>query len=451
MGGNAPVFYANFAAASTVPSGLTYTSAGGGYCWNAAGVLVGPLAANTPCFDHNPSTLAALGLRSEPQRTNALHSSGSFGASPGSPGVLPTGWSIAPLNGLVQTVAGTGAESGIPYVDINFAGTTSAAGATVVYYDGTTAIPALTGQTWTASHFAKISGGSVANITGFSFALSEWTSAGVFVSNGGASNSSVPTTAALNTQRQQFSRVLNGGGTTAYVDSTISFSYNSGVAINITLRLSAQIEQNASATSPILTYGTAVMVPADNWPFTGAALAQLLSGKACIAIQILAESPVVAGRVFAVDDGSLNNRLLIISYGSTAAGRFFGIGVNGFALDQYVVGGDQSVSPRTLAFSWARGALPQAAYDGVLMTGQAVAGSPAGMTAAYLGKDGSGGPAFSGWFQQIMIRPSCTAAQVQRYSTAGANLQAENDNDWPVFAANDNLPLIAKIASGERR
>jgi hypothetical protein len=55
-----------------------------------------------------------------------------------------------------------------------------------------------------------------------------------------------------------------------------------------------------------------------------------------------------------------------------------------------------------------------------------------------------------GWDNGVSITPAVSTTAYSASQAAGANLQAENDNDWPAFA-NDNLPLIVKIASGEWR
>ena len=45
------------------------------------------------------------------------------GAVPGTPGTLPTDWSVSVPAGLTTNVIGTGVESGIPYVDLQIVGT----------------------------------------------------------------------------------------------------------------------------------------------------------------------------------------------------------------------------------------------------------------------------------------------------------------------------------------
>ena len=307
------------------------------------------------CSDHNPSTLAALGCRSEPQRTNLYLNN-----------TAPATQTITVANGTTYT--------------ISFYGT------------GT----------------LTLAGACTTTMTG---------SAGV---------------------------------RTSYSCTTATTSL---VATDVTSSLTAsaypQVETGAFATSPILVYTAAVTVPADNWPFAGVALSQLLStAGACVAVKAQLEGYTsgVNTFLFSVSDGTTNN--------------FVGIDVDGFVpntVDARVrlLGGDVAVqiaggnmvsAPRTSVMSWGVG-LPIAAFDGSSAVTVASA-TPKNLTQGWLGSvNGSNPPSL--WFQQIAVRKSCTSAQVTRLSTAGANLRAENDNDVPHFATNANLPLIVKIASGE--
>ena len=271
--------------------------------------------------DHNPSTLAALGLRSEPQRTNLF---------------------LANLAPATQTIA---VASGTTYT-MSFYGTGS----------------------------IVLSGAATQTMTG---------AAGV---------------------RTQYSFTASSTSLTATVSGLSATSY-------------PQAEANAFATSPILTYGTAVTVPADNWSFTGVALAQLGSGEACIAIEALAEGVVTNHGWFIVGSGSNS----IVAFMNSPTADFFSGMTSGVAWLNYgpVVGGNITTAKRRIAMSW-NGNSQAFSYDGASPL-TATVNNPTGMTSASLGNGGSG--ASYCWFSQIMIRPPCTAAQVQRLSTAGANLR----------------------------
>lgn len=180
----------------------------------------------------------------------------------------------------------------------------------------------------------------------------------------------------------------------------------------------AQVEQIPLATSPILTYGAAVTVPADNWRFTGAALARIKSGAACVAIEFQTEPGAGAtGRVFDADDGTTSNRI-DVSISSSGVTPF--IVNNGVQVSGVVNAGDASTAKRRMVISWS-GALIIQGYDSA--TPQTFSSAIPPVTQAILGNVGWGSRPAYGWFSQIMIRQNCTAAQVRRYSTAGANLR----------------------------
>lgn len=364
--------------------------------------------------DHNPVTLAALGLRSEPQRTNYIRNNTMQGAAAGVP---PTFWTVASsTNGVTLTQGAPVVAFGMTWLPFTFSGTATATitSTSVFFSEGQQQIAAVSGQTWTASFYAYSTGA----LPPLFVNLAERTSTGA---TNGNNEVGVPTTS---TPKLFQSTKTIASASTAYVVTRLDYNMVAGAVYSGTVYVAApSTEQNSFATSPILTYGAAVTVPADNWSFTGAALAYLLSKTgACIAVQALAESGEGAqsGRIFSIDDRTSSNRFAITNNAANQVG-FYGIGSNGFALNSYVAGGDMTAAPRTSVLSWGA-RLPQGAYDGTLMTGQSVSGHPNGMTEASIGRDSLGNPSFYGWFQQIMIRPSCTAAQVKAYSTANSNM-----------------------------
>jgi hypothetical protein len=260
--GAAPSLLLDFLSGS-LDSRITFTRASTATFFNSAGTLTS--ASNDVArFDYNPSTLAARGLLIEESRTNSIRNNTMVGAVAGTPGTVPTNWSVATggLTGITQQIVGTGTESGITYLDIRFSGTPSAAGTYRIYTEGTVNIAALTGQTWANSQYLKLAAGALTGVTGFTDVYQEFTSAGAFVAEAGIVIGS-PTAAGLATQRSATTRTLAGGATTAFVRTGIQLSL-SGVAIDITLRVGLpQLEQGAFATSVIPTTTTALTRAAD--------------------------------------------------------------------------------------------------------------------------------------------------------------------------------------------
>ena len=177
-------------------------------------------------------------------RTNSITNSTATGATPGTPGVQPTNWTVRANNNvgtLVVNVAGQGTEGGIAYTDFQFVGTPTGAGYFQFLPELNTTIPATYGQTWSASMFVRMVAGSTANTSGPLIGINEYTSGGVFVANSsGAGNISGTI---LGSSRSNFSRTLTGA-TTANAGPFFLSTYAAG-AVNITLRIGLpQLELN---------------------------------------------------------------------------------------------------------------------------------------------------------------------------------------------------------------
>ncbi len=245
------------------------------YIWGAqleAASTAGPYYATTtaangaPRFTYNPATGEALGLLIEEQRTNSIRNNTMMGAVAGTPGTLPTNWFIfTGLTGLTRQVVGTGVEAGITYIDFRLSGTPNTAGVYLFGFETGSSISASNGQTWTASVYTKLSGGSLTNV-GVSQVITERDSAGNELVR--SAQAFTPTTAALTTQRNTVTRT-NTNASTVYELSFLQFDLNGG-AIDFTLRIGLpQLEQGAFATSVIPTTTTAATRSADAASMTG--------------------------------------------------------------------------------------------------------------------------------------------------------------------------------------
>jgi hypothetical protein len=253
-----PTLTLDFAKAKRVDPRVTFTRASTATYFDASGTLRSA-ANNAPRIDFNPSTLAAQGLLIEEARTNSIRNNTMQGAVAGTPGTAPTNWIIPPSsNGLSREITGTGTQNGITYVDVRYSGTTTSAAATVIQPENVTSVVAATGQSWSASAWVAIVGGSTSNLSSLLLRISERTSVGGILTN---TDTSITPTALM--VRYVASRTMTNASTER-VTNDIVFSYANGAAIDITLRIGLpQLEQGAFATSVIPTTTTALTRSAD--------------------------------------------------------------------------------------------------------------------------------------------------------------------------------------------
>lgn len=204
------------------------------------------------------SVYPQLGLLTEEGRTNYTNNQ-LTGASSGTPGTLPTNWSDFNLGSLTRTLT-VGTDQGVPCLDIRLNGTTNTTSYSLICPDpGATAANT---QTWTAASYIRLQAGSMTNISGISLAIQEYNN-GTWLNQNG--NTFIPSPVY---QRTIHTRTLNQA-TTNNVKSTLDFSWSSGVAIDITLRIILPtLEQGTSALSPIFTSTTSVSRGADQLVWT---------------------------------------------------------------------------------------------------------------------------------------------------------------------------------------
>lgn len=243
----------------TLAEVLTVARASAGTVFDAAGNLV-TVPANQPRFDYDPVTRAFRGLLVEEQRTNSIRNSQGVGAVPGvlgSVGALPTTWSSAAISGVTREVVATGAENGIPYVDVRFFGTPAVAR---WWFEFLASWPTVTpGQDWAASVFIRrIAGTGLLVrllIDGFTSA-NAWVEGSVYLIPDGVLN------------QQQLPRVsVSGKIVSASVEQVrhkLQFDTTVGQPIDVTFRIALpQLEQGAFPTSPIITTTAAATRAAD--------------------------------------------------------------------------------------------------------------------------------------------------------------------------------------------
>jgi len=239
---------------------ITFTRASTATFFNSAGVLTSA-ATNDPRFDYNPSTLAARGFLIEESRTNSIRNNTMVGAVAGTPGTLPTNWTILGLGlgTLTQQVVGTGTTNGVNYIDYRVSGTTSTTSFTLSF-EQSAQIVAVNGQTWASSAWASLVGGSTTNINALTLTIDGRTAAGAFVA--AVNNLSLLGVTPALTRYTSAGTIANASVERVVLGITLGFA--SGVAIDITLRIGLpQLELGAFATSVIPTTTTSLTRSAD--------------------------------------------------------------------------------------------------------------------------------------------------------------------------------------------
>jgi hypothetical protein len=262
-GAGSPTLYFDFLTGVLNPA-ITFTRASTATYFNSAGTLTSA-AIDAPRFDYNPSTLAARGLLIEEARTNSIRNNTMVGAVAGTPGTLPTNWPGISLSGLSRQIVGTGTESGITYIDIRLFGTTTSALFAGIAAESTNSVAALPNSVWASTFYVRLVGGSLTNITDVKHVITNFSAAGVAL-NEFAISSITPTSAALSTQRYAVSTTSAtfANASTAFARSFLQVEANTGVAVDITLRVGLpQFELGAFATSVIPTTTTALTRAAD--------------------------------------------------------------------------------------------------------------------------------------------------------------------------------------------
>lgn len=259
--GNASLII-DFTSGGALDSRITFTRSTTGTYIDSAGVLQSA-AINTHRFDYNPTTLQSNGLFIEEQRTNSVRNSTMVGAVAGTPGTLPTNWSVV-ASGMAFNVIGTGTENGINYIDIQAVGTTTA-GSSAVRFEATNQVSAVSGESWTGSFYIRQVSGAITNITTIGTNIFGRTAANAVNADSSTGSSFLSTISATNLSvaRRKHSFAL-ADATTAFVNTQLLLTHSVGVAIDITLRIGLpQLEKGAFATSVIPTTTAAATRAAD--------------------------------------------------------------------------------------------------------------------------------------------------------------------------------------------
>ena len=270
---------------------------------------------SAPRFDHNPTTGESLGLLVEEQRTNFIRNSTMVGAVAGTPGTLPTNWSLVGGTGLTTQVVGTGTENGITYLDFRFSGTTGNTFTGVLVDVGFSGLE--TASSYATSFYLKRTAGSLTNLSNAGIYLRyNLTPSGQTDISATVSSLAGPSDALISSR---YTAVGTTVGTLSGVGSVfILFNHASGVAVDLTLLIGLpQTEKGAFATSPIPTTTAAATRSADVASITGSAFSGWYrqdEGTMFAAYN----QPAFGIPVAAIDDGATSNNSIVLFTSSGA-------------------------------------------------------------------------------------------------------------------------------------
>lgn len=362
-----------------------------------------PLA-DTPRFSGAARRLAIGG-----QRTNGFANPRCEGAVPGTPGTMPTFWTIATALGLTTSVVGAGAEDGIPFFDLRFAGTPTSSGNLQVNH---TAPAASDGQIWTYSLFSKLVAGSPPG------------SAALALQVGSASANTTYTlsSGALGASRRSATATGAGGASSSLARWRMT-GITSGSPVDFTVRLGAvQNEQGAFASMPIFppvgtpgasTRGADLVAP------TLASLGIPASGDCTLLFDLVIPQAAPTGvnqTLLVVDDSTANNRLALQNPGGGATivpSRVTGgSGASGSSAGTFTPG-----TPFRVAASIRAGRIAASVAGGAVVA--ATGGPTSGLTHLRIGNDLVGTAALFGELGSIDLLPAVPDG-VLRALSAGA-------------------------------
>ena len=103
---------------------VAFTRASTAWAFNSSGVLTS-YTTDTPRFDYGLASTTLNGLLIEESRTNSLRNNSGTGGVVGTPGTLPTNWTVVAGGGLTTNGVAIGTEYGNPYTDVQSDGTTN--------------------------------------------------------------------------------------------------------------------------------------------------------------------------------------------------------------------------------------------------------------------------------------------------------------------------------------
>ncbi len=274
--------------AGQFPTALSFSRAGGGTRHDASGAI-NDVAADQPRFDFGPAGGNSTALLYEPAATNhALYASDPANSD---------GWiAAASHNGLAIDRVATGLIGDLAYADYRVQGTATSSFTDKFYLSAPSRTPAAQGQTFSASCFVQVIGGSADNVGKFTVSVIEEDAAQAFLSqtiSGWTIDFPVLT-------RIEATRTMADPGTGFVRLAMVLSSLTVGGVIDITLRVAGpQLEEGAAPSSFIQVPGAAAVTRGEDRLFLPAYGSErtLTVTFADATTEVLAASSLVAGEL----------------------------------------------------------------------------------------------------------------------------------------------------------
>lgn len=275
-------------------------------------------------FPVNTPRITDAGLILESGKQQAIRNSKGNGVITGTPGTDPTNWNTGLSSGVNKQIVGTGVEDGLTYIDYRYWSANPLSTAAVdLYFEAGTTIPGLVGETWVGSFYAKIVGGSLANIQNFRQDIRSYTSAPAFL-DGTFRVVALPfLTGKLGESRIETSRVLSATSNTVNMNLNITLAAT-GVPFDITIRVARpQLEKTTdiiAASTSIESTSAAVLRPQEVVTVTNVSqwydqAGGTLYTEGCAPIPVSGSN----GVMWSLSDGTNITNEIMAYIGSTAA------------------------------------------------------------------------------------------------------------------------------------
>jgi hypothetical protein len=249
-----------------LPSWVSFSRAGSKRICSANGNWV-EVPAGVCAASFDPTTGAFLGASIEGLSTNLIRNNSMQGAVAGSPGTLPTNWTITVPTGLTRTIS-VETVNGVDVLRVRYQGTATSTAMLQIRPEAITQAAGVTGNNYSTSAFFQfLSTIGLSSAGALRLEVWEYNSGSSFLAGSGAAGTiaASPIAAQSSLDRYNYTRQLTEA-TTAYCQQMIRTNTNiaSGTVCDFEFRIGwNQHEKRSTTTTPIRTTGSSVTRAAD--------------------------------------------------------------------------------------------------------------------------------------------------------------------------------------------